>query len=56
MMLDRIFALLALAVLVAFLAIIVIWVPRVDLAAVIVITIVMAGYDMAFKAHQPPSS
>ncbi|MCB1376948.1 MAG: hypothetical protein KDK89_01050 [Alphaproteobacteria bacterium] len=55
-MLDRLLAIVALAVLIGFLSIIVIWVPRIDLGAVILITVIMAVYDMAFHAHRPPSS
>lgn len=43
---NNILALLAFSVLVAFLAVLVIHVPRIDLIAVIGITVVLAGWDL----------
>lgn len=51
MILDRLMALLAFAVLAAFLLILVIWVPRVDLAVWVAFTLLCAGYDM-FDTHR----
>jgi hypothetical protein len=45
MMSDRIMAFLAFAILTGFLAILVWYVPRLDLGAVIAITVVLAGWD-----------
>ena len=51
-MLDRILALIALSLLIGFLGIVVIWVPRIDLASVIIVSLGFAIYDMAFAAHK----
>ena len=51
-MLDRVLSLMALGLLIGFLAIIGIWVPRVDLVSVIVVTMGFAIYDMAFVSHR----
>ncbi|MCS0504576.1 hypothetical protein [Ancylobacter mangrovi] len=45
-MTERLMALLAFLVLAGFLSILVIWVPRVDLGAWVLLTLVCAGYDM----------
>ncbi|WP_170308650.1 hypothetical protein [Ancylobacter pratisalsi] len=50
-MIDRLMALLAFAALAAFLSILVIWVPRVDLAVWVAVTLLCAGYDM-FDTHR----
>ncbi|MCC2113115.1 MAG: hypothetical protein KDJ16_13860 [Hyphomicrobiales bacterium] len=42
---DKIIAIAAFAILAGFLAILVIEVPRVDLGAVVLLTLVLAGYD-----------
>jgi hypothetical protein len=51
-MLDRVLSLIALVILIGFLAIPVIWVPRVDLGAVIVLTLVIAVYDSVLRPHR----
>lgn len=48
-MTDTIIKLLAFALLVAFLGILLWWVPRVDLGVVLGITVVLAGIDFFWK-------
>ncbi|MDH3265299.1 MAG: hypothetical protein OEM24_15030 [Paracoccaceae bacterium] len=48
-MTDTIIKLLAFALLVAFLGILFAWVPRVDLAFVLGITVILAGIDFFWK-------
>ncbi|NNU80866.1 hypothetical protein HMH01_10490 [Halovulum dunhuangense] len=48
---NKLMALLAFAVLTGFLAILAIWVPRVDLIAVIALTIALVGYDFLRSAR-----
>jgi hypothetical protein len=55
-MLDRVLSLIALAILIGFLSILVIWVPRADLTAVIVITLAVAFYDTVIHARRPPQA
>lgn len=50
---NKILALLAFVVLVAFLAILVIHVPRLDLACVIGATVLLAGWDLVLNLRQP---
>jgi hypothetical protein len=45
-MTDQLMRLTAFAALVAFLGILVYWVPRIDLAAVILVTLALASYDL----------
>jgi hypothetical protein len=45
---DRLMAVLAYAILVAFLGVLVIYVPRVDLTIAITITVLLAGWDFFF--------
>jgi hypothetical protein len=47
-MTDRIIALFAFVVLGAFLAILIIKVPRVDLILLVAVTLLLAGYDVLF--------
>ncbi|ASJ76388.1 hypothetical protein [Granulosicoccus antarcticus] len=47
-MTDKIMALLALAVLIAYLGILFFYVPRVDLGVVIGATLLLVGYDFLF--------
>ncbi|MFC4666923.1 hypothetical protein ACFO5X_00025 [Seohaeicola nanhaiensis] len=49
---NKVLAILAFAVLVAFLAILVIHVPRLDLACVIGVTILLAGWDLVLHLKQ----
>lgn len=42
---DKIIAFVAFAILVGFLGILIVEVPRIDLGAVILLTVVLAGYD-----------
>jgi hypothetical protein len=46
---DQLMRLAAFAALVAFLGILVYWVPRIDLTAVILVTLALAAYDL-FRA------
>ena len=48
-MTDTILKILAFGVLVAFLGILVIWVPRLDLGLVIALTLVLTGIDFFWK-------
>jgi hypothetical protein len=48
---NRILAVIAFLVLVAFLAILLIHVPRLDLGAVIALTVILAGWDL-FTTHR----
>lgn len=45
-MTDQVLRAAAFAALVAFLGVLVYWVPRVDLAAVILLTLALAAYDL----------
>ena len=45
---DRLMALLAFSVLVGFLGVLVVYVPRVDLTVAIAITVLLAGWDFFF--------
>ena len=56
-MTDRLMALFAYAILVAFLAILIIYVPRWDLGGVIAATLLLAGYDTlkSVRDHNDPT-
>ncbi|AUH32960.1 hypothetical protein [Paracoccus tegillarcae] len=56
-MMDRIMAGLAYAILVGFLVTLVIYVPRWDLGGVILLTLLLAGYDtlQVMRRHRDPS-
>ena len=45
-MTDQLMRLAAFAALAAFLGILLYWVPRIDLGAVILVTLALAGYDL----------
>jgi hypothetical protein len=45
-MIDQVMRLAAFAALVGFLGVLVVWVPRIDLTGVILLTLVLAGYDL----------
>ncbi len=45
-MTDQLMRAAAFAALVGFLGVLVVWVPRVDLTAVILVTLALAGYDL----------
>ena len=47
-MTDQLMRLTAFAALAAFLGVLVYWVPRIDLTAVILLTLALAGYDLFF--------
>lgn len=49
-MIDQVLRAAAFAALVGFLGILVYWVPRVDLAAVILLTLALAAYDLFFAS------
>lgn len=53
-MTDRIMALLAYLILAAFLIILIWHVPRLDLAGVVLVTLIFAGWDMAavMRSHK----
>ncbi|MCQ8783132.1 hypothetical protein [Mangrovibrevibacter kandeliae] len=53
MTLERFLTLLAFAVFCGFLAILMLWVPRLDLGAVVVVAVLLCGYDL-FR-HRPPN-
>jgi len=46
MMINRLFALMAFACLLAFFGVLIAWVPHVDLVAVVLIGLGLAAYDM----------
>ena len=48
-MIDQVMRAVAFAALVGFLGVLVYWVPRIDLAAVILVTVALAAYDL-FRA------
>lgn len=50
---NNLLALIAFGVLVAFLAILLIHVPRLDLIAVIGVTVVLAGWDLVLNLRSP---
>ena len=50
-MTDQLMRLAAFAALAAFLGILVYWVPRIDLTAVILVTLALAGYDLFFSGN-----
>lgn len=53
MTLQRVLTVLAFAVLCGFLGILVAWVPRLDLGAVVAVATLLAFYDLF--VHRPPS-
>lgn len=53
-MLDRTFSLIAYLLLLAFLATLIIYVPRVDLGVVLLLSALLCGYDLLF--HRPPGA
>ena len=50
-MTDQLMRLAAFAALAAFLGILVYWVPRIDLTAVILVTLALAAYDLFFSGR-----
>jgi hypothetical protein len=48
---DQLMRLAAFTALVAFLGILVYWVPRIDLTAVILVTLALAGYDLFLSGN-----
>lgn len=50
-MTDQLMRAAAFAAFVAFLGILVYWVPRADLAAVVLLTVVLAAYDLFRPGH-----
>ena len=55
-MTDKVLALVAYAVMAAFLVILLIYVPRYDLAGVVIVTLLLAGWDtlQVMRSHQRP--
>lgn len=50
-MINRLLAFFAFATLVGFLGILVLWVPRVDIAVIVGLTIVLVGIDFFLKSE-----
>lgn len=50
---ERLMAAFAYLVLIVFLGVLITWVPRLDLGMVLLVTVILTGYDLLI--HRPPT-
>ena len=50
---ERLMAAFAYLVLIVFLGVLIAWVPRLDLGLVLLVTVILSGYDLLI--HRPPT-